>query len=39
MPYHVKSPGKLNTGDVYYKGGDTWTQVYADRKTFFSNTH
>ena len=34
MPYHVKSPGKLNTGDVYYKGGDTWTQVYADRKQF-----
>ena len=34
MPYHVKSPGKLNTGDVYYKGGDTWTQVYANRKQF-----
>ena len=34
MPYHVKSPGKFNTGDVYYKGGDTWTQVYADRKQF-----
>ena len=34
MPYHVKSPGKLNTGDVYYEGGDSWTQVYADRKQF-----
>ena len=34
MPYHVKSPGKLNTGDVYYEGGDTWTQVYANRKQF-----
>ena len=34
MPYHVKSPGKLNTGDVYYEGGDSWTQTYADRKQF-----
>ena len=34
MPYHVKSVGKFGTGDVYYKGGDTWTQVYADRKQY-----
>ena len=34
MPYHVKSVGALGTGDTYYKGGDTWTQVYADRKQF-----
>ena len=38
MPYHVKSPGKLNTGDVYYEGGDSWTQVYADRKQFSSSS-
>ena len=36
MPYHVKSTGAMGTGDVYYKGGDTWTQVYADRKQFSS---
>ena len=34
MPYHVKSTGAMGTGDVYYKGGDTWTQVYADRKQY-----
>ena len=34
MPYHVKSTGAMGTGDIYYKGGDTWTQVYADRKQY-----
>ena len=34
MPYHVKSTGAMGTGVVYYEGGDTWTQVYADRKQF-----
>ena len=34
MPYHVNSVGALGTGDIYYKGGDTWTQVYADRKQY-----
>ena len=34
MPYHVKSTGAMGTGVVYYKGGDTWTQTYANRKQF-----
>ena len=34
MPYHVKSVGAMGTGDIYYKGGDTWTQTYADRKQY-----
>ena len=34
MPYHVKTPGKLEVGDVYWKGNNTWTNVYADRKQF-----
>ena len=34
MPYHVKTPGKLNIGDVYWKGNNTWTETYADRKQF-----
>ena len=38
MPYHVKSTGAMGTGDVYYKGGDTWTQVYANRKQFSSSS-
>ena len=34
MPYHVKTPGKLEVGDVYYKGGNNWTNTYADRKQY-----
>jgi len=34
MPYHVKTPGKLEVGDVYWKGNNTWTEVYADRTQF-----
>ena len=34
MPYHVKTQGKLNVGDVYWKGDNTWTDTYADRKQF-----
>ena len=34
MPYHVKTPGKLEVGDVYWKGDNTWTNTYADRKQF-----
>ena len=34
MPYHVKTPGQLNVGDVYWKGDNTWTETYADRKQF-----
>ena len=36
MPYHVKTPGKLNVGDVYWKENNTWTDVYADRKQYSS---
>ena len=38
MPYHVKTPAKLNTGDVYWKGNNSWTNVYADRKQFSNVT-
>ena len=34
MPYHVKTPGKLEVGDVYWKGSNTWTKTYADRQQF-----
>jgi len=33
MPYHIKTPGTL-TGDVYWKGDNTWTVTYADRKQY-----
>jgi hypothetical protein len=34
MPYHVKTAGKLTGSDVYWKGDNTWTDAYADRKQF-----
>tara|TARA_B100000131_G_scaffold49753_1_gene44356 strand:+ start:151 stop:357 length:207 start_codon:yes stop_codon:yes gene_type:complete len=34
MPYHVKTPKALGTGDVYWKGNNTWTETYADRIQF-----
>ncbi len=34
MPYHVKTPGELEVGDVYWKEDNTWTNVYADRKQY-----
>jgi hypothetical protein len=34
MPYHVKTPGKLEVGDVFWKENNTWTDVYADRKQY-----
>ena len=37
MPYHIKTPVKLEVGDVYYKGGNNWTSTYADRKQYTSN--
>ena len=38
MPYHVKTPGKLEGGDVYWKGDNTWTNVQADRKQYSSKS-
>ena len=38
MPFHVKSIGVMGTGDIYYEGGDSWTQVYANRKQFSSSS-
>ena len=34
MPYHVKTPKAIGTGDVYWKENNTWTDVYADRQQF-----
>ena len=28
----------MGTGDIYYEGGDSWTQVYANRKQFSSSS-
>ena len=36
--YHIKTPGKLGVGDVYWKGDNTWTQTYADRKVYTNRT-
>ena len=34
MPYHVKTPKALGTGDVYWKENNPWTETYADRKQY-----
>ena len=35
MPFHIKRPGEITTGDVYYKGdGKQWTGTYADSKVY-----
>ena len=36
MPFHIKTPSVLNPtiGDVYYKGGNAWTDLYDDRKVY-----
>ena len=34
MPYHIKKTSIVSGKDVYYKGGDTWTETYADRKQY-----
>ena len=38
MPYHVKTPGQLEVGDVYWKGDNTWTDTYSDRYQFAQET-
>ena len=38
MPYHVKTPSKINVGDVYWKGDNSWTNDYASRKQFSSKS-
>ena len=35
MAYHIKKQSVLlNSKTVYYKGNSSWSDVYADRKTY-----
>ena len=38
MPFHIKKPVALGSGDVYYESGSTWTQTYADSKVYSSKS-
>ena len=40
MPYHIKTPSVMNPtiGDVYYKGDNSWSEDYADRKVYSSKS-
>ena len=38
MPFHIKKPAALGSGDVYYESGYTWTSTYADRKIYSSKS-
>jgi len=35
MPYHIKKPsGLMSSVDVYYVGGNRWSDDYTERKVF-----
>jgi len=36
MPYHIRTQSILNPsiGNIYYKGNNTWTDLYDDRKVY-----
>tara|TARA_A100001011_G_scaffold67532_1_gene68781 strand:+ start:2855 stop:3046 length:192 start_codon:yes stop_codon:yes gene_type:complete len=39
MAYHIKKSSVLSTSKtVYYKGNSSWSDVYADRKTYSAET-
>ena len=37
MPFHIKRPGEITTGDVYYRGDCQWTDDYSKREVYSSN--
>ena len=36
--YHIKKTSIISGDDVYFKGGDSWTSTYADRKQYTNRT-
>ena len=39
MAYHIKKQSVLlDSKTVYYKGDSTWTDTYADRKSYSTKT-
>ena len=38
MAYHLKTPSKLDVGNVYWKGDNTWTDTYSERYQFAQET-
>ena len=34
MAYYIKKPAILVSGDVFYKGDSTWTQIESDKATY-----
>ena len=36
MVWHIKKTGTLGSNNVYYKGSNRWTDVFADRSTYTS---
>ena len=37
--YHVKKPGIMVSGEVYYKGNASWTQTYDDRAVYTNKSN
>ena len=38
MAYHIKTPKKLGSGDIYYVSEDHWSDNYDKRKVFSSKS-
>ena len=36
MVWHIKKTSMMGVRTVYYKGGNCWTESYADRVTYTS---
>ena len=36
MVWHIKKTGTLGSNTVYYKGNNSWTEIYENRVTFTS---
>ena len=34
MAYYIKKPAILVSGDVFYKGDSTWTQISSQKATY-----
>ena len=36
MAWHIKKTSNVSNETVYYKGANSWTATFADRKTYTS---
>jgi len=39
MAWHIKKTSNVSKETVYYKGANSWTATFADRKTYSSQSN